>query len=141
MYPQGIWFFSVFNVKKGHWVFMDRRNGINSFIFVKNKKRVILALFPDSDVVLWDNSQRETCGGLIFQCIDLSYLIFVLSAFLWPWKTGRQIQVMVYYQVNIVCHFNFVLQRVYACKIPSYFIQLRRKANSLCSWKLLLSVG
>jgi len=41
----------------------------------------------------------------------------------------------------IVCHFNFVLQRVYACKILSYFIQLYKKANSLLNCKLLLAVG
>jgi len=91
---------SVFHAKKGHWLFMmDRRNGTNWVIFVKNEKPVTLALFLDSNVVLWDNSQKETHGGLMLQYVGLFYLSFVLSAFCGPEKQAGsyRLQFMIIY--------------------------------------------
>lgn len=58
--------------------------------------------------VIWVRSQRGTHGGLMFQCIGLCYLTFALSAFLWPCRTGREVQAVGYFQLKVVCHFSLV---------------------------------
>lgn len=85
--------------------------------------------------VIWVNSQMETHGGLMVQCVGLSYLTSALSAFLWHCETGREVQAVDYYQLKVVCHFSFA---ECACKRPSYLIQFFKKTASLHNWKLLL---
>lgn len=88
--------------------------------------------------VIWVRSQRGTHGGLMFQCIGLCYLTFALSAFLWPCRTGREVQAVGYFQLKVVCHFSFL---ECACKRHSYYIQSFKKTTCLHNWKLLLQIG
>lgn len=45
----------------------------------------------------------------MFQCFGLCDLTFALSAFLWPCRTGREVQAVDYFQLKVVCPVSLVL--------------------------------
>lgn len=129
--------FEYFMQWKRHWILMMDRNMRQSDSSWSRMRS--LSYWPCLLTALGQQSGGDS-WWIDVERVGLFYVIFVLSSLLGLWKTGREIDVTVYYQVNIAILILHCRGK-YSCKICSYFLQLYKKANCLFNWKLLLTLG